>query len=55
MKILLADAEMVPAHKFVFEARSKFWGVDNLDSISSLGKVMIKYQSHSMILYSALS
>jgi len=40
MKILLADAEMVPAHKFVFEARSKYWGVDNLDSISSLGKAI---------------
>jgi len=31
---------MIPAHKFVFKARSKDWGVENLDSISSLGKYL---------------
>lgn len=37
---------MVPAHKFVFEARSKYWGVENLDSIASLGKAVLKQTYH---------
>ncbi|XP_059490603.1 rabankyrin-5 [Neocloeon triangulifer] len=36
LKILLSNAEMVPAHKFVLKARSSKWGVENLDSATSL-------------------
>ncbi|CAB3379555.1 Hypothetical predicted protein [Cloeon dipterum] len=36
LKILLSNAEMVSAHKLVLKARSNQWGVENLDTATSL-------------------
>lgn len=40
ISILLANAEEIPAHRFILKSRSSEWGVPDLDATLMLGKLV---------------